>query len=65
MIDAEMELSKVYKLIFRLSLQVPSTHRRDSHRIYFLLREVIGYYWSREWLYIVVTNFLQFQHLYG
>lgn len=64
-VDAAMALAKVYKLILKLSRQVPASHRGDAHRIEFLRRAVIGYDWSREPLSRVATNGLTFQQLYG
>lgn len=64
-IDAATALAKVYKLILKLSRQVPASHRGDAHRIEFLRRAVIGYNWSREPLSRVATNDLSFQELYG
>lgn len=63
-VDDEMALKKVYKMILNVSLQVPSSHRGDSHRIEFLCRAVIGYDWSHEPLSRVATNGLTFQKLY-
>lgn len=64
-VDGATALEKVYKLILKLSRQVPASHRGDAHRIEFLRSAVIGYNWYREPLSRVATNDLSFQQLYG
>lgn len=64
-VDTAMALAKVYKLILKLSRQVPFSHRGDAHRIEFLRGAVIGFNWSREPLSRIATNDLTFQQLYG
>lgn len=59
--DVAMALDKVYKLILKLSRQVPTSHSGDAHRIEFLHRPVIRYEWSREPLSRVAKNGLPFQ----
>lgn len=56
-----MDLDKVYKLILKLSRQVPNSHRGGEHRIEFLRHAVIGYEWSREPLSCVTTHGISFQ----
>lgn len=63
--DAAMALTKVYNLVLKLSLKVPTSNRGDGNRIEFLRRAVIGYDWSREPLSRVATNGVMFQKLYG
>lgn len=58
-------LAKVYKLILKLSRQVPASHRGDAHKMEFLRGAVIGYSWSHEPLSRVATHGLSFQQLYG
>lgn len=63
--DRSKALEKVYRLILKLSRQVPLSHRGDAHRTEFLRKAVIGYGWSREQLSSIATNGLTFQNLYG
>ena len=58
-------LTKVYKVITRLSPQVPDSHRGDAHKIKFLRSAVIGSEWATEPLSRIVTHGLTFQQLYG
>lgn len=57
--------AKVYKLINKLSRQVPALHRGDAHKIEFLRNAAVGYSWSREPLSRVATHHISFQMLYG
>lgn len=63
--NAADALSKVYKVILKISRQVPATHRGDAHRAELLRRVVIGQTWVREPLSRMATNGLSFQELYG
>lgn len=58
-------LAKVYKIILKLSRQVPTSHRGDAHRIEFLRKSVVGYDRSHEPLSWVATHNLSFQQVYG
>lgn len=58
-------LAKVYKLITKLSRQVPASYRGDAHKIEFLRNAAVGYPWSQEPLSRVATHGLSFQMLYG
>lgn len=58
-------LAKVYRLITKLSRQVPASHRGDAHKIEFLRNATVGYTWSHEPLSRVATHGLSFQMLYG
>lgn len=63
-VDSALDLAKVFKLILKLSTQVPASPRGDTHRIEFLRRAVIGYDWSREPLSRFATDGITFQRLY-
>lgn len=54
--DDVMDLTRVYKLILKVSRQVPSSHRGDAHRIDFLRRAIMGADWFREPFCLVGTN---------
>lgn len=58
-------MAKVYKLITKLSRQVPVSHRGDLHKIEFLKNATVGYACSREPLDHVVTHNLSFQMFYS
>lgn len=63
--EVSVALAKVYKLITKLSRQVPASHRGDAHKIEFLRNAAVGYSWSHEPLSRVATHGLSFQILYG
>lgn len=57
-------LSKVYKLILKLSQPAPPSHRGDAHRIEFLRKAVLSYQWAHEPLLRVAMHNISFQQLY-
>lgn len=64
-IDAAAVISKLYKVIFKLSRQVPISYDGDSHRLAFLRREFLGHPWAIGPLSRAITHTLSFQALYG
>ena len=57
--------AKLYKIITKLSLQVPPSHRGNAHKIQFLRNAVVGCEWATEPLSRIATHNLSFQQLYG
>lgn len=41
-LDVSSCLSKIYKLVLKLSRQVPQSHRGDAHRVQFLMKAVLS-----------------------
>eukprot|EP00171_Calliarthron_tuberculosum_P003182 IDg3182t1 len=64
-LDDLLSLEKVYKLITKLSPQVPMSHRSEAHKIEFLRNATVGYPWATEPLSRVATHGLSFQQLYS
>lgn len=64
-LDELAALEKVYKVITKLSAQVPISHRGETHRIEFLRNATVGYDWATQPLRRVATHSLTFQKLYG
>eukprot|EP00171_Calliarthron_tuberculosum_P018940 IDg18940t1 len=63
--DELSALEKVYKLITKLSPQVPQSHRGEAHKIEFLRNSTVGFSWATEPLSRISTHGLSFQQLYG
>ena len=63
--DEGEALAKVYKIIIKLSPQVPISQRGNAHRIEFLRNAVVGYVWATEPLSRIASQGLSFQQLYG
>lgn len=58
-------LAATYRLIMKMSPQVPISHRSDHHKVDWLRCAVVGYHWATEPLSRVATLGLTFQQLYG
>ena len=56
---------KVYKLIKKLSQEVPLSYRGKSHKVEFLRNAIIRYPWATEPLSRIATHGLSFQQIYG
>lgn len=54
-------LSKIYKVLTKLSPQGPDSHRGDAHKVEFLRNAFVGSGWSHEPLSRVSTHGLSFQ----
>lgn len=63
--NVSFRLSKLYKLISKLSRQVFPSRHKDAHRIEFLRKAVLSYQWSHEPLSRVVTHNFSFRQLYS
>ena len=63
--DEGEALAKVYKIITKLSAQVPPSHWGNAHKIEFLRNAVVGCEWAAEPLSRIATHNLSFQQLYG
>lgn len=63
--DELAALEKVYKIVTKLSSQVPSAYRGETHKIEFLRNATVGYDWATQPLSRVATHNLSFQQLYG
>ena len=64
-LDEAAALSKIYKVITKLSRQGPTSHRGDAHKVGFLRNAVVGSGWSHEPLSRVATHGISFQQIYG
>ena len=64
-LDESAALSKIYKVITKLSRQGPVSHRGDAHKVEFLRNAAVESSWSHETLSRVATHSLTFQQLYG
>eukprot|EP00171_Calliarthron_tuberculosum_P023415 IDg23415t1 len=64
-LDELAALEKVYKLITKLSPQVPQSHRGEAHKIEYLRNSTVGFSWATEPLSRIATHGLSFQQLYG
>lgn len=64
-LDESKALEKVYKLITKLSPQVPQSHRGPAHKVEFLCNETVGLSWATEPLSRIATHSLYFQQIYG
>lgn len=58
-------LSKVYKLIVKLSRQAPQAFRGDANKVEYLRNAVVGFPWAKEPLSRVGTMGLTFQQLHA
>ena len=63
--DELSALEKVYRLIIKLSPQVPQSHKGDAHKIEFLRNATVGANWATEPLSRIATHGLSFQDVYG
>lgn len=63
--DELAALEKVYKIVTKLSSQVPPAYRGETHKIEFLRNATVGYDWATQPLSRVATHNLSFQQLYG
>eukprot|EP00171_Calliarthron_tuberculosum_P023645 IDg23645t1 len=54
--DELSALEKVYKLITKLSPQVPQSHRGEAHKIEFLRNSTVGFAWATEPLSRIATH---------
>lgn len=63
--DELSALEKVYKIVTKLSTQVPPAYRGETHKIEFLRNATVGYEWATQPLSRVATHNLSFQQLYG
>lgn len=63
--DELSALEKVYKLIIKLSPQVPQSHRGEAHKTEFLRNATVGAAWATEPLSRIATHNLTFQEVYG
>ncbi len=64
-LDESSSLEKVYKLIMKLSAQVPQSLRGNVHKIEFLINATVRCTWATEPLSRIATHWLTFQQLYG
>lgn len=59
--EVSVSFSKNYKLVLKLSRQIPPAHRGDAHRIEFLRKVPLSHQWAYEPLLRVATHSLSFQ----
>lgn len=64
-LELSSALEKTYKVITKLSPQVPQSHRGEAHKVEFLRKAVVGYEWATEPLSRIATHKLTFQNLYS
>ena len=64
-LSASDSLSKVYKIIVKLSRQAPQAFRGDANKVEYLRNAVVGYHWAKEPLSRVGTMHLTFQQLHA